>query len=1508
MADAELRRLADAVSQLSQQLGQAGKSASKSEDAIGSLSGKFAKAAKEGTLFATAIKTVGVSLATHLTLSNVISKVAAFNTSLFEVSRTAKFAGQSFSEMSKVISDLSATTVLSSQQSAKFVSMFQTGIKGFKLGAEDVKKFSSVMINEYAGSVGAATEALQDLISIQQQDIQVFDRLKKGMSGDEMIAYVSMLRNTGRATEAQIQTFMRAESAARLSGESYDEQEKKLKELGEAQASLSKFTNELVLAFAPLAQTLSPVVKEIASLATSVTSFLQGSPGLVKWATVGGVALLGLGKAYGIAAAGAKGLQGAGSVASGAIAGLAKGGVKGAISGAIGGLTGGAAGGNVVPVKVVGWEVPGMAAPGGGGGGGLLDMLGGGGKGGKEAGGMFGKLGGTVGKLAGTFGKVAGVAAKFAGPLYLAYGAVKNLVSEDAHQETVSKWQKEGFSLGNIFGAIMDPGGALMSGIKVGISKLTGTGGTAAVPGAATKEDKETAEKARNEKIAKELQLRQQISHFMEDQKKASEAIAQTAAVQVEYLTKYTGNIREAGRAYDEQITALRKSLVLSEKRLEMEKETSEKEIARLENALRLEKSEEERLKLQNSLAMQSENIRKIEGDILNQKLRIRKTELEKAAAVYGPELDARKAAVSLAKSELELSKSTFAGLSSQLGLTMKVHSELDSVVEVLKEQLAVTRKAIKDGKAAPEDRAKVLRLEQEIMDTQREQIDLAKNLREGYLSAITSMTNVEGAFSKIITRREQGMGIMLREMKASASLGAGGTGGLKKPFRRITKDGMEMASPEELQQLLNERGVPELGRLSRVTPSSVVGGLAPAVREAATREQGITSGRAAVGTGAIQSSGETEAINKLHENLPSIIEKAIEGSGAPGTAGPKGSSGTGGERTQEERDREFLESMRKQGITYLGVMPSNRPSEEDQKIFDERLYPKKLSPEQEATRKNAQEMGGLFFATAKEIIENDKKTAKGQSDRDNKLIGQGKKQIENQARQIEVSSDPFKETPEEKTKIDKLEKDRAEFHRYMQENKLGGRDLTTGIFARRGGGGGRAGPAAPGLQVQGAPAQAMPKAPPDNFVRAINRAVGKSNLARGLPAYYDGKKIMPNTDQAKEFLAGKPVTGGQEPSGKDFFTDLAEKHKARRAAEEGKKKPSSNAGFLDQNRLDELRIEREKEKERKKKEIIGEEGPQGAQGAQGVSGAKSSTKDEYDYGYGSMSMTGGGGEGAGGAAGGGAGRKAEGVPGQLPASGKGQPDNFVRAINRAVGKSNLARGLPAYYDGQKIMPTKEPIAEQQAKLEKGIDMVAENTKQGNKILEGTRQDNKQVAEKFGLGSTGSTPMNLLGSSLFGRGGWAGLGGGGAMGLDMGKGVTDFGMAGALGVGMNPETFSQGLFGFAKGGRVTKAGSTDSIPALLSPGEFVMKSDSARRFAPILRAMNENKYALGGFVGPSPSMARSGGGGFSPRINMNVRGDSVNKILKSVNNRLASQLTKMMVPYGTTGRAYEFIQ
>jgi len=81
------------------------------------------------------------------------------------------------------------------------------------------------------------------------------------------------------------------------------------------------------------------------------------------------------------------------------------------------------------------------------------------------------------------------------------------------------------------------------------------------------------------------------------------------------------------------------------------------------------------------------------------------------------------------------------------------------------------------------------------------------------------------------------------------------------------------------------------------------------------------------------------------------------------------------------------------------------------------------------------------------------------------------------------------------------------------------------------------------------------------------------------------------------------------------------------------------------------------------------------------------------------------------------------------------------------------------------------------------------------------------------------------------------------------KGISGFGRA--LKGGFTGQTRNQGgkILGFNTGGFVPGVGNSDTVPAMLTPGEFVIRKASVKKLGTgNLAAMNENRYADGGFV------------------------------------------------------------
>ncbi|MBB6224570.1 M15 family metallopeptidase [Rhizobium leguminosarum] len=142
-------------------------------------------------------------------------------------------------------------------------------------------------------------------------------------------------------------------------------------------------------------------------------------------------------------------------------------------------------------------------------------------------------------------------------------------------------------------------------------------------------------------------------------------------------------------------------------------------------------------------------------------------------------------------------------------------------------------------------------------------------------------------------------------------------------------------------------------------------------------------------------------------------------------------------------------------------------------------------------------------------------------------------------------------------------------------------------------------------------------------------------------------------------------------------------------------------------------------------------------------------------------------------------------------------------------------------------------------------------------------QSSKTAADALNklAGTTGTATQGLgqFGSGLSqfgtGLGSMAGGGGGGGWGQLAGG---FFGGVSPLSPNWAPNTTFSAFLGLADGGHVAGPGgpTSDSIPAMLSNGEFVVNADSARKHRRLLDAINSGsiaKFARGGLVGGSGS-------------------------------------------------------
>lgn len=100
------------------------------------------------------------------------------------------------------------------------------------------------------------------------------------------------------------------------------------------------------------------------------------------------------------------------------------------------------------------------------------------------------------------------------------------------------------------------------------------------------------------------------------------------------------------------------------------------------------------------------------------------------------------------------------------------------------------------------------------------------------------------------------------------------------------------------------------------------------------------------------------------------------------------------------------------------------------------------------------------------------------------------------------------------------------------------------------------------------------------------------------------------------------------------------------------------------------------------------------------------------------------------------------------------------------------------------------------------------------------------------------------------------------------------------------------LGGHASGGLITGpgTGTSDSIPAMLSNGEFVMTAAATSKYLPLLQQLNANRFASGGLVGSSSGQGISATTDISGLLSLDVTAASATESLKDLGKEISEQL------------------
>lgn len=237
---------------------------------------------------------------TDITKSAFKDTLISYNKSLYEMSRQAAVTGQSYNSLKQGMDNLSKSTSFSTQESTKFYRQVIDGTRGLKMSAGAVNDLAKTLQMEYGPALEDVTQALGDLMEVQNKDVEIFERMRRGMSTKEVVSLAQSYQDLGIITNKQAESLIRTSEAMNNQGRELSEQEKKLRSAHDAQQRLNKSWADVKLNWA---EKLNDLLPKIDSILSGIVSTLNSMPKgileklftvtMVGGAFVGGRALVG---------------------------------------------------------------------------------------------------------------------------------------------------------------------------------------------------------------------------------------------------------------------------------------------------------------------------------------------------------------------------------------------------------------------------------------------------------------------------------------------------------------------------------------------------------------------------------------------------------------------------------------------------------------------------------------------------------------------------------------------------------------------------------------------------------------------------------------------------------------------------------------------------------------------------------------------------------------------------------------------------------------------------------------------------------------------------------------------------------------------------------------------------------------------------------------------------------------------------------------------------------------
>lgn len=161
---------------------------------------------------------------------------------------------------------------------------------------------------------------------------------------------------------------------------------------------------------------------------------------------------------------------------------------------------------------------------------------------------------------------------------------------------------------------------------------------------------------------------------------------------------------------------------------------------------------------------MTKKMIQEIEGkllDISNKRAEI----AEKNVKLNEPMIEMKRSEISLTERQIGLADSAGMGLRAQVGVRKQLMDQISQEIQLQQVQLSKAQKGLQEAIASGDKnkeykmRMEILRIEGDITGEMQKQAEVSKSMREGWIGAISAMTEGAGVFSRIVISQNARLG-----------------------------------------------------------------------------------------------------------------------------------------------------------------------------------------------------------------------------------------------------------------------------------------------------------------------------------------------------------------------------------------------------------------------------------------------------------------------------------------------------------------------------------------------------------------------------------------------------------------------------------------------------------------------------------------------------------------------------------------------------------------------------